>query len=264
MSSPDKPPILTLPQYRVLVKSLPRPSLLQMQQFAKFVSNAHSWYKHLPYLPPGEPFEFFLDPGAGMQLAVTRQGSVDAIPRTKCGFHYSWLPTAEYRDRFGYLAYSRSAGSTFSQLLKDGTCLISSDIGSAVYDPTAHSLLQLPAKVRNAGRAFVSGVAHTGGTDPRLWQWMAEANAPMEWPEERGGLEAVTRILDRCRVLKEDPSQKETLGPDQDPDLWFVDYPLYQLLEPERQRQRAGMVAAMKRVIELVGTSSGGIAKKGK
>lgn len=74
---------------------------MQMQQFALFVSNAHSWYKHLPYLPPGEPFQFFLDPGAGMQLVVSSQGSVDATPRAEPGFHYSWLPTVEYRARFG-------------------------------------------------------------------------------------------------------------------------------------------------------------------
>lgn len=89
MSIPESP-VLTLPQYRVLVRSLPRPTLVQMQHFALFVSNANSWYKHLQYLPPGEPFQFFLDPGAGMQLAVSLQGSVDALSRAKCGFHYSW------------------------------------------------------------------------------------------------------------------------------------------------------------------------------
>ena len=262
MSVPDKPPILTLPRYRVLVRSLPRPTLLQMQHFAQFVSNAHSWYKHLPYLPPGEPFQFFLDPGAGMQLAVSPQGSVDAMPRAECGFHYSWLPTAEYRDRFGYLAYSRSAGTSFSQLLGDRTWLISSDVGSSVYDPTAHSLFQLSAPVLTAGRAFVSGVAHTYGTDARFWQWMIEANTRLEWPEESGGSEAVARILDRCRVLWEDPSRieyvkRETVDLNQYLDLMSVDYPLYQLLEPERQRQRAGMVAAMTRVLELVRTGAG-------
>jgi hypothetical protein len=258
MSAPDRPP-LTLPEYRILVKSLPRPTLLQMQQFAVFVSNAHSWYKHLPYLPPGLPFYFFLDPAAGMQLAVKPQGSVDATPRTECGFHYSWLPTAEYRDRFGYLAYSRIAGTRFSSRSDDGTWLVSSDVGSSVYDPTAHRLCQLPTQVRRVGRAFVSGVAHTCGADERFWLGMVRMKTPLEWPEESGGLEAVTRILDRCRVLEEDPSQKEqkrTLDPKDDANLWGVDYPLYQLLEPERQRQLAGMVSAMKRVIELVDKSS--------
>ena len=89
---------------------------------------------------------------------------------------------------------------------------------------------------------------------------MVEANARFEWPEESGGVEAVKRILDRCRVLEEDPSRKEynreTLDPNEDVNVRFVDFSLYQLLGPERQRQRAGMVAAMKRVIELVDRSS--------
>ena len=260
MSIPERP-LLTLPQYRVLVRSLPRPTLVQMQQFAQFVSTAHSWYKHLPYLSPGEPFQFFLDPGAGMQLAVTPQGSVDARFRAEYGFHYSWLPTAEYRARFGYLAYSRSVGTSFSELLGDGTCLISSDVASSVYDATTRSLLPLPAPVLEAGRAFVSGVAHPGGTDAYRWKWMDEAKTRVEWPEASGGSEAVARIVDRSRVLEEDPSRieyvnRETVDRNQYSDLMFIDYPLYQLLEPERQRQRAGMVAAMTRVVELVSTSA--------
>jgi hypothetical protein len=261
LSSPDKPPILTLPRYRILVRSLPRPTHLQMQQFAVFVSNAHSWYKHLAYLPPGEPFQFFLDPGAGTQRAISPQGSVNAIPRTERGEHYSWLPTAEYRERFGYLAYSRSVGSAFHVLSDDGTMLTESDVAPYVYDLTARRLVQVPAKVLKAGRAFVSGVAHTYGADYRSWQGMVRVNTRLDWPEESGGVEAVKKILDRCRVLEEDPSRIEylrraPLDQNYDPGLVFVDFPLYQLLEPERQRQRAGMVAAMKRVIELVGTSS--------
>jgi hypothetical protein len=232
-----------------------------MQQFAVFVSNAHSWYKHLPYLPPGEPFQFFLDPGAGTQRAISPQGSVNAIPRTECGEHYSWLPTAEYRERFGYLAYSRSVGTATHVLSDDGTVLTESDVAPYVYDLTAHRLVQVPAKVLKAGRAFVSGVAHTHGTDKRPWLGMVRVNTRLSWPEESGGVEAVTKILARCRMLEEEPSRIEYVKPeaiDPNDDFYarFVDFPLYQLLGPERQRQRAGMVATMKRVIELVGTSA--------
>lgn len=59
-------PILSLEEYRKVIAPLPIPTLAQEQQFLEFVSNAHSWYKHLPYLPPGQPFQFFLDPAAGM------------------------------------------------------------------------------------------------------------------------------------------------------------------------------------------------------
>ena len=252
-------PRLTLPEYRILVKSLPRPTLSQMQQFAVFVSNAHSWYRDLPYLPPGLPFYFFLDPAAGMQLAVKPQDSVDAIHRSEGGFHYSWLPTDEYRDRFGYLAYSRITGTNLSSRSNDGTWLISSDVGSRIYEPASHRLFQLPTQVRRVGRAFVSAVAHTS-TVYQFWLGMVRMNTPLNWPEESGGMEAVTKILDRCRVLEKDPSRKEyyqgTLDSNQDINLGFVDFPLYRLLDPERQRQRAGMASAMKRVIELVDKSS--------
>jgi hypothetical protein len=45
----------------------------------------------------------------------------------------------------------------------------------------------------------------------------------------------------------------EDLGPEDDANLVVVDLPLYRLLEPERRRQKAAMVEAMKRVVQLVG-----------
>lgn len=118
-------------------------------------------------------------------------------------------------------------------------------------------MLPLPAPVLEAGRAC-SGVAHTHGTDRRPWLGMVRVKTRLNWPEESGGVEAVNKILDRCRVLEEDPSRIEYVNRDtidwiQNPGLAFVDYPLYQLLAPERQRQHTGMVAAMTRVVELVG-----------
>ena len=74
-------------------------------------------------------------------------------------------------------------------------------------------------------------------------------------------METVNKILDRCRVPEEDPSRieyvkRETVELSHYLDLMSVDYPLYQLLEPERQRQRTGMVAAMTRVVALVNRSA--------
>lgn len=253
--------VLTLPQYRALVTSLTMPTLLQMQQFAEFVAGAHSWYKHLPLLPPGQPLQFFLDPAAGMQLVAKSGGIVEATPRIERGFHYSWLPTTEYRDRFGYLAFSRSSGTSVSLLLRDGSQLIESDDVASVFDFTIRTACQLPEEVIQAGGAFISGIVHTLGADHRLWQRVIDRNPRLDWPEESGGLETVAKIRDRCRVLREDPSRLERLkpkdlDPGQDPNLVMVDLPLYRILEPERQRQRAGMVAAMRRVVDLAITDS--------
>jgi hypothetical protein len=246
---------LTLSQYRALLSPFSMPTLVQMQQFAAFVSHAHSWYKHLPLLPLGEPLQFFLNPAAGMQLVAGPGGTVNATPRSERGFHYSWLPTSEYRDRFGYLGFSRSSGTPVSLRLKDAIQLIESDDTACVFDPTAQCAFRLPGEVLEAGRAFISGVVHTLGADHRFWQRIFELKPRLDWPEESGGLETVEKIRDRCRVLRDDPSRMERLedlGPTQSADLMMVDFPLYQMLEPERQRQRAGMVAAMRRVVELV------------
>jgi hypothetical protein len=248
---------LTLPQYRALVASLPTPTPLQMQQFSEFVSHAHSWYKHLPLLPPGAPVQFFLDPAAGLQLVAGPAGTVEATPRGEAGFHYSWLPTTEYRHRFGYLAFSRSLGTSVSFESPDGTRFIGSDDAPCVYDSVARGLLELPGEVLEVGRAFISGIVHTLGADHGRWQLYMDHSAHLNLPEESGGVEAVAKIRERCRVLRDDPSRVEylaprDLSPTQNFNLVDVDFPLYQILEMERQRQRAGMVAAMTRVVELV------------
>ena len=54
MTVPSQSPVLTLAQYQALVAHLPRPSAQQMHDFAVFIGRAHSWYKHLPLLPPGK------------------------------------------------------------------------------------------------------------------------------------------------------------------------------------------------------------------
>lgn len=96
-------PTLTLSEYRSLVVTLPPPTDQQKDNFSKFVSQAHSWYKHLPLCLPGVKFHFFIDSSAGCERAVTFTGKIKLTPRAKQGFHYSWIPTNEYRRNFGYL-----------------------------------------------------------------------------------------------------------------------------------------------------------------
>jgi glycosyltransferase involved in cell wall biosynthesis len=76
---------------------------VQLRQFAEYVAGAHSWYKHLRVLPAKTPIQVFLDPAAGRQLVQAPDGRVTAEIREKQGFHYSWLRTAEHRERFGQL-----------------------------------------------------------------------------------------------------------------------------------------------------------------
>jgi hypothetical protein len=62
----------SLSNYRGYVGELPRPSEGQIEGYVQFVSQAHSWYKHLPLLPPGQPFHSFVDPFSGYDRIIQR------------------------------------------------------------------------------------------------------------------------------------------------------------------------------------------------
>jgi len=299
---PDREPLLrpeaeivrslTLGEYRELLAGVPEPSREQIEAFARFVSTAHSWYKHLPLLPPGVPMTLFLDPGAGAQLIIDRRGRIRQVNRRKRGFHYSWLRTAEYRDRFGHAAFARSAGTgtVVSLMRAEGSQLIPSDDKPAIFDPARGELLALPDEVLEAGVAQVTGVMHPRASLPALWGFPKNFNAShVDWPTQSGGANALAQILERVRALSDDPAliEKVDVGLDRpaerhgatvvaqildrvralsahpkqstplrDPDRLHLgfdcDLVLYRLLSPERERQHAGIAAALERVVDLV------------
>jgi hypothetical protein len=51
--------------YLQRLKSLPVATPEQTARFAEHVADNHSWYKHLPFFPPGASFVFFPNPDAG-------------------------------------------------------------------------------------------------------------------------------------------------------------------------------------------------------
>jgi len=111
--------------YMLVVRALSPPSPEQVKSFVDYVAGAHSWYKHLPLVPPGTPFYFFLDPYAGYDL-VYKKGRTGYCEREEQGFHYSDIPTAEYRQRYGFLQYSTGAGTDVFVPESKGVLLVSS------------------------------------------------------------------------------------------------------------------------------------------
>jgi hypothetical protein len=257
-------PVLTLMEYRALLKSLPVPTPDQMRNFAEYVANAHSWYKHLRLLPVETPIQIYLDPAAGMQLAQGRDGRVTAQIREEQGFHYSWLRTAEHRERFGYLAFSKSGGTSVSLLNRDGSQLVPSDDAPCVYDPEARTFYQLPEEAVMAGRAFISAIVHKIGDWTYLWESLIGRNERFDQLlYNYDGLEITKRILDRCAVLKKDPAAAEPSKeevPEWKKGLPHFDLPLSRLVEAERLRQTDGLAAAAARVVRLAGSREPGPA----
>jgi hypothetical protein len=92
--------------YLKLIAKLPLPTASQTDRFADHVVDNHSWYKHLPFFPPGASFVFFLNPHAGR--GVREAGGVFTVYDVKRGDyfqHHSRLRTAEYLSRFGHWDY---------------------------------------------------------------------------------------------------------------------------------------------------------------
>jgi hypothetical protein len=88
------------------LKSLPVPTPEQTAQFADHVADNHSWYKHLPFFPPGASFVFFPNAHAGRGVkADGKRFTVYDVERGDYFAHDSRLPTAEYLAQFGHWDY---------------------------------------------------------------------------------------------------------------------------------------------------------------
>ena len=228
--------------------SLPPSTLLQQENFANFVSTAHSWYKHIPFWPPGVTFHFFVDPSAGFERRVTIFGKVKSTPRAKQGFHYSWIPTAEYRERFGYLAFCYGAGPKASDI-RLGYSVRSADDSAAI--PVNGRLYKLPSEIIEAGSVQLSSVIHGLSAFYSHWD-ESRSTESLTWPAESGGRETVQRIIERCQAMRHETfeqSQKSRILIEGE---GFVDARLFELLRTERERQLTEMIKAMQRVCELV------------
>lgn len=249
-------PPLALADYRNLVAGLPAPSAQQQANFARFVSEAHSWYKHIPLCPPGTPFTFFLDPFAGCDRVVSPVGTLHFAQREKTGFHYSEIPTREYRERYGYLAFS-CAERTKVFLVGPAGALVPGDDIAAVADRTGR-LRALPPEASRAGMVGLTAAIHPHTAGMPWWDKVALGPTDdCNWPEESGGMETLQRIFERCRELRaayqRDPEKQFEEGElSGELTFHFIDPTLYALLSPERERQQRAMVDAMGRAIALI------------
>jgi hypothetical protein len=240
---------LTLAQYVDFVSSVPLPTQQQKEDFADFVSHAHSWYKHLPFDPPGVPFHFFIDKYAGCDFALTEEGRGDILEREQRGFHYSAIPTKEQRARFGYLAFSCDAGTKVTRL-GEGPIVISRDKIACIPGDDA-TLCVVPPEILKAGEVRLTAFIHTTTQSFHWWDRRTrEEFDRVEWPKESGGQATLDGIFARCRELREPGSGHPFL--DALSEYGPIDPLLHNLLVPEQKRQQREMVKAMDRVCDLV------------
>lgn len=211
-------PPLSLAQYHALLRSadgrasdapLPCPSEGQIGAFVRYFQTQHSWYKHLPLTPPGAEFFVFLDPGAGMLIHRDAAGratlrNVDAGDQL---FHYSMLPTAQYKERFGLLNARNEQAPGFELHAGDGTSDAYVSGPGILVDGV---LRALPQEIREAGRVELTALIHPNASASWLWEESLGTHAgdempidetrlySLRWPDETGGrrtLDAIARAL---------------------------------------------------------------------
>ena len=227
---------------------LDRPSDVQCEAFTRYVSSAHSWYKHLPLVPPGARFTFFLDLFAGCDAMETKDGRTLLVPRESQGFHYSALPTLEYRTRFGYLGYAHQGGTHVKMTIGDGFVSLADHLW--VIADQKGRWWQLPREVADVGSVDVTAFVHP--IVPLLLE-----SIPLDRdliPAESGGRATLQRVVARIRELRRDPESEAGFPDDHPapPRERFTDRVLYDLLEPERRRQRNAMLLAIRRMLDCV------------
>ncbi len=122
----------------------------------------------------------------------------------------------------------------------------------------------LPQEVARAGSVRLTAVIHNYSAYCEHWDLLAEVDAQyLTWPEESGGRDVLQKIIARAGAMRQDllPVEERArinrIRIDkavilEEPDLLYVDPELYQLLAPEKTRQRFEMVKAMQRVCDLI------------
>lgn len=228
---------LTLPEYRERVVAIPPFDPSQMEAFADYVCAAHSWYKHLPYLLPGVRCVFFLNPCVMMEEMPPRFGDRRRFRPYVSGeslFHYSSMPTAEYRQRFGCLDY----------YIGDDECAIPIPMNQPRRGVVEARLFQPPGAIGASCATEVTAVIHP--LTARAWCWrrfLPEDADGSCWPSQSGGRERFDQIVACCREDEKDTMNAGAAA---------VEVRLTELLRSERERQMLGMIVAMKRLRMLL------------
>lgn len=253
-------PIVPLPDYRSLARQVPRPTADQIAAFAAHVAQAKSWYKHLPFFPPGAPFHVFVDPWAGLDRVRTRDQGVIFGTRTATTprFHYTWLTTDDYRARFGHLAFSCAEGSRLYHPI--GFQIGDGPAGRGIFDnnPDRAALVvpgygeyQLPGEIHDGGRVDLTAVIHPHAASPAVCLAALRASDEASvWPAASGGPEVVAQLRARCREIEE--AYRRAASPEARPRLDEIDEELERLLAPERRRLHGEIVSALERVVEAL------------
>lgn len=269
--------------YSKVMKQLPRPTEEQTNQFAEFVSDAHSWYKHLPVYP-GSPFYFYLDPNAGRSMVHLPTGGVTFVDITEESrpLHDTWQPTQTYRNRFGFWDYYASYGTFFLFCEKEGVVDTRGSVGVDKADKKSRrrtgpvilapevGWLEVPDTLLDAGEVLLTSLVHPHRNFLAYWAPLPGGETEIvSFPdlcEKHFGCfpEEVARGISLLNALWGDKAYSNWLGfvyESYEGDTEECRDIVYNILLPamnrERERQLAAIKAAMNRFLAAVWDTPG-------
>lgn len=239
-------PEMDIDAYRLLASDVTPPTDGQIDAFADYVAAAHSWYKHLPMQPPGVNFHFYIDPNAGMDQLVHASGEVTVRARTPDteSFHYSWMTTADYRERFGSLAFSCAAGASVfgTDQVNGEAVLVDGNSLHPVLQLERDSAMRPPKQILDTGVCSLTALLH-----PRVTASLVAMRlvSPMRKrpvvPAAKDEIwDAIKEVWDRLQGNadgEEDRIEAMAANPE-----WVA------LVQQQRARHRQAMIEAMRRM----------------
>lgn len=244
--------------YLEIIRQLPRPTTEQTEHFAAYVSNAHSWYKHLPIRPKVQ-FVLYLDPGAGMQRLRDSAGKVrlTAITDKSSEFHYTWQKTDDYRRRYGYWNYHSTRSAPSFVYASDGGLVSTAGQGLRIMTATGE-VVAVPSDLVQKGTALVNAFMcpdHNFG----IWCYEPENFGLVELPETERSLEAgmlallatVRQDCNNSKLAQFDLNTLEDLKYGMQ--LWDdLEKALTEAMQEERTRQLLNMIQSMNQVVKAI------------
>lgn len=243
-------PEMDINTYRLLAGAVAPPTDSQIEAFADYVASAHSWYKHLPLQPPGVDFHFYIDPNTGMDHLVHASGEVTVRARTPGteSFHYSWMTTADYRERFGYLAFSCAAGSSVfgTDLVGEETVLVDENSLHPVLQVDRYSAKRPPKQVLDAGTCSLTALVH-----PRASARMVAMRLAAPMRKRRVAPAVKDEIWDAIKGSW-DRQQDMTVDEEDRIEAMAANPEWAALVQQQRARHRQAMIESMRRMRSVV------------
>jgi len=204
--------------YRDLFADVLPPTAEQVRNFCGFVARAHSWYKKLPLVPPGEPFFLYLNPHVhecfvtlepgqpGAWRAIVREpfagrpglswfrvaADLDEQPMG-LNYYAKGLTTVDYRERL-----HRWTFSNFGRPGQDRESAVRHATGRVEADDDLGHGVAVPTAVLELGLVYLRGTVSPtlGPMEDEYEELRRDAGAPQHEDDRDAQFQEMTTAME--------------------------------------------------------------------